>query len=72
MTYPSAIPRPSTNDIGCGLWCLVTVVVLLALHRYLVQPPLPLLDCPNERSHPQWKSSSNLCQRSNLTTATRA
>ena len=72
MTYQSAKPRPSTSDIGCGLWCLVVVVVLLALHRYLLQPPFPMLDYPNERSHPRWKLSKNLCLRLSRTTATRA
>ncbi len=71
MTQPAA-PTATLNDADCGLWCVLAIVILVSVHRYMNQPPAPLLDLPHERSHPQWKSSSNLCQRSNLTTATRA
>lgn len=59
------------SDFGCGLWCVITAVVLISIHRYFNQPPEPLLDLPNQRSHPRWKSSRNLCLKLNLTTAIR-
>lgn len=59
-----------TRQSDCSPWLLILITVLILVVPHLICRTPPLLDYPSERSHPQWKSSRNLCQRSNLTTAT--
>ncbi len=64
--------RPPPNPWDCWTWLLVAIMVLaLVVARNICRIP-HLLDYPNERSHPQWKLSKNLCLRLSLTTETRA
>lgn len=56
----------------CAIWLLVAITVLVLLAARNIHRTLPLLDYPSERSHPQWKSSLNLCLKLNRTTVIRA
>lgn len=62
------------DDLGCAAWFAITlVIIVVVLHQpHLHKHIPPLLDFPNEKSHPSWKSSSNVCQKSNPTSVIRA
>jgi hypothetical protein len=60
---------PGSRDLGCAIWFVITLAVIL-LYRQLSAPPT-LFDYPSERSHPEWKSSINICLSSNRMRTTR-
>lgn len=62
---------PDRDDPVWPIWVLVGLVVIVLVVRELLTPTQRLIDVPNERSHPQWKSSSSVCQKSDHTATIR-
>jgi hypothetical protein len=62
-------PRPCPGD--GSTWLLIAITIMVFFVARIIDRIPYLLDYPSERSHPQWKSSRNLCLRLSLTTAIR-